>query len=46
MNGQSNHLNFDALIVGGGVAGGESALNLASTGYKVLLVEKESVYRR
>ncbi len=41
MNGQSNHLNFDALIVGGGVAGGESALNLASTGYKVLLVEKE-----
>ena len=41
MNGQSNPLNFDALVVGAGVAGGEAALNLASTGYKVLLVEKE-----
>lgn len=41
MNGQTNSLNFDALVVGGGIAGGEAALNLASTGYKVLLVEKE-----
>lgn len=41
MNGPSNQLNFDALVVGGGIAGGEAALNLASTGYKVLLVEKE-----
>ncbi|GAB1404418.1 NAD(P)H-quinone oxidoreductase subunit I, chloroplastic [anaerobic digester metagenome] len=41
MNGATNHLNFDAVVVGGGVAGGEAALNLASNGYKVLLVEKE-----
>lgn len=32
---------FDVLVVGGGIAGGESALNLANLGYKVLLVEKE-----
>ncbi|MBE0650078.1 MAG: CoB--CoM heterodisulfide reductase iron-sulfur subunit A family protein [Bacteroidales bacterium] len=34
-------LEFDVLVVGGGIAGGESALNLANLGYKVLLVEKE-----
>ncbi len=34
-------LNYDVLVVGGGIAGGESALNLANLGYKVLLVEKE-----
>ncbi|HOY38024.1 MAG: CoB--CoM heterodisulfide reductase iron-sulfur subunit A family protein [Bacteroidales bacterium] len=34
-------LNFDALVVGGGIAGGETALNLANNGYKVALVEKE-----
>jgi len=32
---------FDALVIGGGIAGGESALNLANNGYKVLIVEKE-----
>ena len=31
---------YDALIVGAGIAGMESALVLADTGYKVLLVEK------
>lgn len=41
MSGQPNKLHFDALVVGAGIAGGEAALNLASTGYKVLLVEKE-----
>ncbi|MDY0103818.1 MAG: CoB--CoM heterodisulfide reductase iron-sulfur subunit A family protein [Lentimicrobium sp.] len=41
MSGQTNKLHFDALVVGAGIAGGEAALNLASTGYKVLLVEKE-----
>ena len=34
-------LEFDVLVIGGGIAGGESALNLANLGYKVLLVEKE-----
>jgi len=35
------NISFDALVVGGGIAGGEAALNLATTGFKVLLVEKE-----
>ena len=34
-------IHYDALVVGGGIAGGEAALNLANTGYKVLLVEKD-----
>jgi heterodisulfide reductase subunit A len=34
-------LNYDVLVIGGGIAGGESALNLANLGYKVLLIEKE-----
>jgi heterodisulfide reductase subunit A len=34
-------LNFDAVVVGGGIAGVESALNIANSGYKVLLVEKD-----
>jgi len=33
--------SFDALIVGGGIAGGEAALNLANNGFKVLIVEKD-----
>jgi heterodisulfide reductase subunit A len=32
---------FDTLIIGGGVAGQEAALNLADMDYKVLLVEKD-----
>ena len=32
---------FDTLIIGGGVAGQEAALNLAEMDYKVLLVEKD-----
>lgn len=32
---------FDAVVVGGGIAGQESALNLADSGLKVLLVEKD-----
>ena len=31
---------FDALIVGGGISGIESALTMGDSGYKVLLVEK------
>ncbi len=33
-------LSFDALVIGGGIAGGEAALNLANNGYKVILIEK------
>lgn len=33
--------SYDALVIGGGIAGGEAALNLANNGYKVLIVEKE-----
>lgn len=32
--------NYDALVIGGGIAGQEAALNLADMDYKVLLVEK------
>ncbi|PLX00195.1 MAG: 4Fe-4S ferredoxin [Marinilabiliales bacterium] len=32
---------FDVLVIGGGIAGEESALNLANQGYKVILVEKD-----
>ena len=32
---------YDALVIGGGIAGQEAALNLAEMDYKVLLVEKE-----
>jgi len=31
---------YDALVVGGGIAGQEMALSLADMGYQVLLVEK------
>jgi len=41
MPGQKEILEYDVLVIGGGIAGGESALNLANIGYKVLLLEKE-----
>ncbi|HDO26888.1 MAG TPA: CoB--CoM heterodisulfide reductase iron-sulfur subunit A family protein [Bacteroidetes bacterium] len=41
MQEQMKTWEYDVLVVGGGIAGGESALNLAKLGYKVLLVEKE-----
>ncbi|MCD6597511.1 MAG: CoB--CoM heterodisulfide reductase iron-sulfur subunit A family protein [Bacteroidales bacterium] len=41
MQEQRKVLEYDVLVIGGGIAGGESALNLADIGYKVLLVEKE-----
>jgi heterodisulfide reductase subunit A len=35
------NITYDALVIGAGIAGGEAALNLANTGYKVLVVEKD-----
>jgi len=35
-------MNFDVLVVGGGIAGMESSLTLGDMGYNVLLVEKEA----
>jgi heterodisulfide reductase subunit A len=37
-----NAVTYDALVVGAGIGGMESALKLGDMGYKVLLVEKES----
>ncbi len=33
--------HFDVLVVGGGVAGQETSLNLADMGFKILMVEKD-----
>jgi heterodisulfide reductase subunit A-like polyferredoxin len=35
-------MDYDALVVGGGIAGMECALNLGDMGYSILLVEKEA----
>ncbi len=39
MSDQTN--NYDVLVVGGGIAGEETALNLANIGYKIIVVEKD-----
>ncbi len=41
MNQIKKNISYDALVIGAGIAGGEAALNLANTGFKVLLVEKD-----
>ncbi|OPZ29652.1 MAG: NAD(P)H-quinone oxidoreductase subunit I [Bacteroidetes bacterium ADurb.BinA174] len=41
MKTQNKNITYDALVIGAGIAGGEAALNLANTGFKVLLVEKD-----
>ncbi len=41
MQGQIKKASFDVLVIGGGIAGGETALNLANNGFKVLVVEKD-----
>jgi heterodisulfide reductase subunit A len=43
-NGQKEKaepLQYDTLVIGGGIAGEEASLSLANMGYKVLLVEKD-----
>ena len=40
--GMKSNVDYDALIVGAGIAGMESALTLGDMGFRVLLVEKES----
>jgi len=37
-----NNINVDALVVGGGIAGMQTALDLADQGYQIALVEKEA----
>src|ERR1035437_4883739 len=41
MENPIKNITYDALVIGAGIAGGEAALNLANTGYKVLLVDKD-----
>ncbi len=41
MPGKIINASFDALVIGGGIAGGEAALNLANNGFKVLIIEKD-----
>ena len=40
--GDRQHEDYDALVVGSGIGGMESALKLGDMGYKVLVVEKEA----
>jgi heterodisulfide reductase subunit A len=41
MEDKITEASYDTLVIGGGIAGGEAALNLANNGYKVLIIEKE-----
>lgn len=41
MSEQKTKIVYDALVLGGGIAGGEAALNLANNGFKVLVVERD-----
>ncbi len=41
MENQTKSACYDVLVIGGGIAGGEAALNLAHNGFKVLIVEKD-----
>ena len=38
---ENNNYRFDGLIIGGGIAGLQAALDLADQGFSVLIVEKE-----
>ena len=37
----TNVVNVDALVIGGGIAGLQSAIDLANQGFQVLVVEKQ-----
>lgn len=41
MSDEIRAASYDTLVIGGGIAGGEAALDLANNGYRVLLVEKD-----
>lgn len=41
MDNNKDENKLDALVIGGGIAGQEAALNLANMGFKILLVEKD-----
>lgn len=41
MPDKKNTTGYDVLIIGAGIAGGEAAINLANTGHKVLLIDKD-----
>ncbi|MEE4259527.1 MAG: CoB--CoM heterodisulfide reductase iron-sulfur subunit A family protein [Bacteroidales bacterium] len=41
MTNRANREDYDVLVVGGGIAGEEAALNLANQGFIVLMVEKD-----
>jgi len=38
---QKKDMEYDVMIIGGGIAGQEASLNLAGMGFKVLIVEKD-----
>lgn len=37
----TNQLEYNVLVIGGGIAGQEASLNLANNGFKVLMIEKD-----
>ncbi len=41
MTNTNSNTRFDVMVIGGGIAGQEAALNLAGSGYSVALVEKD-----
>ena len=41
INDKDKTEEYDVLVVGGGIAGEEAALNLANQGYKIIMVEKD-----
>ncbi len=41
LKNSSQNNEYDALVIGGGIAGEEAALNLANLGYKVVIIEKD-----